>query len=208
MKSPDLILFAKQPVPGQVKTRLQVHCSPQRAAEIMTFLIEATVETAVSFWPSTVYLYAWPDAEHPLFRRLADTYHVKLATQAAGDLGEKMYRAMADGIERSGAAAIMGCDTPQCRWDIFEQAHELLARGKETIGLSKDGGYYLLGLQQADVELFQDMAWGSRTTGPATVARLEAMGRYPELLPTLQDIDTWEDLREVARDYASLQRFL
>ena len=57
MSQPELILFAKQPLPGEVKSRLQPDYSPERAAEIAAFLIRATVELAVSAWPGDVALY-------------------------------------------------------------------------------------------------------------------------------------------------------
>jgi hypothetical protein len=123
MNQPDFILFAKQPLPGQVKTRLQPHYSPEQAAEIAAFMIRATVELAVSSWPGDVYLYAAPDPDYPLFHALAEEFHIRLATQAEGDLGNKMLSALREGIERQGCAAIMGCDVPHCPWEVIDQAN-------------------------------------------------------------------------------------
>ena len=65
MSQPELILFAKQPLAGQVKTRLQPEYRPEQAADIAAFLIRATVELAVSSWPGQVWLYACPDPDQP-----------------------------------------------------------------------------------------------------------------------------------------------
>ena len=72
------MIFAKQPIAGQVKTRLQPEFTPAQAAQIAEFLIRETVELAVSSWPDPIYLCGAPDADHPLFRELADRFGVVL----------------------------------------------------------------------------------------------------------------------------------
>jgi rSAM/selenodomain-associated transferase 1 len=208
VKQPDLILFAKQPLPGQVKTRLQCDYRPDQVVEIARFLLTATVELAVSSWPSSVYLYAAPDPEHPVFRALAAQFHLELAAQAVGSLGQRMRAALQEGIARRGAAAIMGCDVPHCPWEVVEQAHELLAAGANVLGPTEDGGYYLIGLQQAPALLFEDIPWGGREVTQITLARARALGLAFELLPALVDIDTQESLWTVAQGYEPLRKLL
>jgi len=208
MKQPDLILFAKQPVAGQVKTRLQPPCRPEQAADIAAVMIRATVQITTSFWPGDVYLYGAPDADHPLFRQLADEFHVLLAAQSPGDLGEKMYQALADGVKRRGAAAVMGCDVPHCRWDTLELAHDHLARGNNVVGPTADGGYYLIGVQHADPKLFHKLNWGRDDVLDRTIANAASLGISLELLPVMQDVDIWDDLAKVAREFAPLKRFV
>jgi hypothetical protein len=208
MKQPDLLLFAKAPVPGEVKTRLQPQFSPERAAEIATFMIRATIEQAVSFWPGDVYVHAWPDLSHPLFAELEQAYHVQLDTQQGVDLGSRMHNALAAAIDRRGAAAVLGCDVPHCPWDVLELAHDMLARGKSVLGPTKDGGYYLLGLQQAAAGLFMNIDWGTNRVALQTLAQAEQLQIEFEFLPRLRDVDTWGDLSEVAEGYAPLRRFL
>ena len=208
MSQPELILFAKQPVPGEVKSRLLPDYSPERAAEIAAFLIRATVELAVSAWPGDVTLYVSPDPEHPLFRNLAREFHIRLAPQAGGDLGAKMLSALREGVERNGCAAVMGCDVPHCGWDVLDQANDWLARGKNVLGPTEDGGYYFIGLQEARPELFENMPWGSNQVLPMTLARAEALGMEFDLLAKLRDIDTARDLWLIAQKYEPLKRFL
>lgn len=208
MSQPELIVFAKKPVPGEVKTRLLPEYSPEQAAEIAGFLIRATVELAVSSWPGNVSLYAWPDPGHPLFHELAREFHVHLATQAEGDLGEKMLSALREGIARAGSAAVMGCDVPHGGWEVLDQANNWLARGKNVLGPTEDGGYYLIGLQEARPELFADMPWSSNKVFETTLARAKGLGIEFDLLKTLRDIDTADDLWLVAQKYEPLRRFL
>lgn len=208
MKSPDLMIFAKQPVAGRVKTRLQSNYSATQVAEIATFLVRSTVQLATASWPSEVYLYAAPDPDHPLFQRLAAEFHVHLATQADGDLGQRMSQAMREGIARSGAAAILGCDVPHCPWQIIEQAHEHLARGKNVLGPTEDGGYYLIGLQQPQPALFDGIVWGGSNVAEITLARAQAAGLSFEMLPRLEDVDTVDTLWTAAQSFEPLRLHL
>ncbi len=208
MKSPDLIIFAKQPTPGKVKTRLQTDYSPEQAAQIAGFLISETAKLAANNWPSDVYLYGAPGADHPLFRRLAETFHLHLAVQAHGDLGLKMLTALRQGIARSGTAGVLGCDVPQCRGDILELAHEKLARGENVIGPTEDGGYYFIGLQQPLRALFEDIEWGGSRVMETTLQRAQELGVNFETLPKLTDIDTVDDLWVTAHQYEPLRKFL
>lgn len=208
MSQPQLILFAKQPVAGRVKTRLQPDYGPEKAAVIAAFMIRATVELAVSAWPGEIMLYGWPGIDHPLFRRLADEFHIQLLPQAQGDLGAKMLDALRAGIGRGECTAIMGCDVPHCGWDVIDQANGWMARGRNVLGPTEDGGYYFIGLQAARPELFEDMPWGSERVLPMTLARAEKLGMEFNLLKTLRDIDTAADLWLAAQKYEPLKQFL
>ena len=208
MSQPELILFAKPPIAGQVKTRLQPEYTPERAAEIAAYMIRATVELAVSAWPGDVTLQTWPDINHPLFQELAREFHIRLTPQTGDDLGARMLDALRGGVERHGGAAVMGCDVPHCGWDILDQANDWLAHGQNILGPTEDGGYYFIGLQQARPELFENMPWGSNQVLSMTLARAEAIGIEFELMTKLRDIDTARDLWLVAQKYESLKKFL
>ena len=208
MAQPQLIIFARLPIPGMVKTRLQPEYSPERAAEIAAFMIRATIELAVSAWPGEVALYVSPDPNHSLFRDLASEFHVRLAAQSGDDLGARMLNALREGIERSDAAAVMGCDVPHCGWDVIDQANDWLARGRNVLGPTEDGGYYFIGLQEARHELFEAMPWSSDRVLEATLMRAEKLGIEFDLLKKLRDIDTANDLWLVAQKYEPLRQFL
>ena len=208
MAQPDLIIFAKKPIPGQVKTRLQPVYSPEQAADIASFLIRATVELAVGSWPGDIILAAWPDPDHGIFHELADRYRIRLEKQGEGDLGEKMRTALDAGIAREGAAAIMGCDVPYCRWDILDQANDWLVRGRNVIGPTEDGGYYFIGLHECSQQLFEGIQWGGREVFQSTLAQAGSLGMEFERLSKLRDLDTPEDLWLAAEEYEPLRRFL
>lgn len=207
MKTPTLLLFAKQPIVGQVKTRLQPQCSPQQSADIADFAIRATVQLATSYWPGEVTLCGWPDCDHFLYREMAEQYHIHLANQDHGDLGQKMQLALAQGIADSGAAAVMGCDVPHCPGQVLEQAFEALARSRNVLGTTVDGGYYLIGLQHSYPRLFEDIAWSSDKVLEQTLTRAQELSLEFDMLPRLRDIDTWQDLWLVSKVFPPLRPY-
>ncbi len=207
-RQPELIIFAKQPLAGKVKTRLQPEYTPQEAAEIAALLVRATVELAAASWPGEIYLYGAPDAGHPLFEELAREFQLQLAPQGAGDLGARMQAALREGLARRRAAAILGCDVPHCSWATLDQANHWLAQGRNVLGPTEDGGYYFIGLGAPHAVLFEGIDWGTDRVLAQTLARAEQLGIEFEWLPCLRDIDTARDLRLVAQKYEPLRRFL
>lgn len=209
LTTPDLILFAKKPVPGKVKTRLQPEFSPVRSAEIAAFCMRATVELAVENWPGEVYLYVSPDADHPIFTAIEDDLHINLCVQSEGNLGDKMYSALRDSIENAGSAAVMGVDIPHCSPRIIEKAFDDVSSGKNVIGPTHDGGYYFLGLSNdVSPELFSGIEWGSEKVFQETLSRAEKLELSLELMPILLDIDTPQDLWLASQNYEPLKNLL
>lgn len=208
LRQPELILFAKQPLAGQVKTRLQPEYTPQEAAEIAALLVRATVELAVASWPGEICLYGAPDARHPLFEELAREFRLQLAPQGAGDLGARMLAALREGLARRRAAAILGCDVPHCSWTALDQANHWLAQGRNVLGPTEDGGYYFIGLSAPHAGLFEGIDWGTDRVLAQTLERATSLGIEFEWLPRLRDIDTTDDLRRVSQKYPPLRAFV
>ena len=200
-----LILFAKAPVPGRVKTRLQTHCSPERAAKIAEILMEQTVKSAKQFWPGAVYLYVWPDAQHVFLKHLINENQLQVGMQTDGDLGFKMQCAL---NEQGYPAVVMGCDVPHCPKSVFEESYQLIEQGENVIGPSEDGGYYLLGLQQSQPELFADMQWGAESVLKKTMDKADRLRLNLKSLMELNDVDEWSDLLKIAPKIPSLASFL
>lgn len=199
MKSPVLYLFAKQPRPGTAKTRLIPQCSARRAAAIAAHLVATTAERVAGAWDGEIVLCCWPDARHPLFENLAARLGLRLCGQVDGDLGVKMHAALADGVREHGAAAVMGCDVPQVSTDSLRVAHDELARGRNVLGLTLDGGFYFLGVCKPSPSMFEGVDWDGEEVAARTVSAARESGiEFGVMLPTLQDIDTWDDLQRVA----------
>lgn len=205
MGRPALLLFAKTPEPGRVKTRLVPPLTPRQAAAVAEWLIRRSVALASAHWPGPLEVHAWPDAGAPLWRELAAS-GLRVHRQAPGGLGAKMHRALKYAIARYGAAAVMGCDLPHCPPSVLRAAARTLAAGREVIGPAADGGYYLIGLTRPRAAPFTGLAWGTPWLYVRTLGRLRAGGRRPRVLPVLRDLDTWSDVQAVAADWPALGR--
>jgi len=202
--TPALYLFAKAPVPGTVKTRLQPPLDAGRAASVAAGLLTLSASHAAAWWPGPVTLCCAPDTGHPLLAGLARSLHLGLLDQGGGDLGTRMHRALAAGIAGHGAAAVLGTDVPHLPGSVLELAYERLARRQEVIGPALDGGYYLIGLAAPCPSLFDAIAWGTDQVLVQTRDRALAQGRTLLELPPCRDIDTWDDLVAAAAANADL----
>ena len=205
---PVLILFAKAPLPGQVKTRLLPELNPDEAAQVATELIEHTARLAEAFWPGPIVLCTWPDTDHPLFQELARTSSMTITEQESGDLGQKMNAALTPYTSVGTPAAVMGCDVPHCPADILRDAGNLLEQGRDVIGPSMDGGYYLIGLQRPLGRIFDSVDWGSNSALRTTLANALDCGVRFEHLPPLQDVDSYTDLVKVAEHFPDLRKWI
>lgn len=200
-----LLLFAKAPIAGKVKTRLQSHCSAEQAAEIAKVLLEESIIKATEFWPGTVYLSVALDIEHTFLQEMLKKYSIKLVPQSAGDLGVKMNHALG---EFGYPAAIIGCDAPHILGDDLTRAYTLLSEGKPVLGPSEDGGYYFIGLEKPQEALFSNIEWGTSSVLTATLKIAQQSKVNFTLLELLNDVDEWNDLVTASEQVPSLNVFI
>jgi rSAM/selenodomain-associated transferase 1 len=191
-----LIIFAKEPRPGQVKTRLSPPLSPQEAAQLYhSFLLDILeemarvpeVRLAVAFSPLGAQVF---------FRDLAPP-GADLFPQEGADLGERMARAFGRGFAAGfGPVLLRGSDVPDLPAAVVSEAREVLAAGlaQVVLGPCPDGGYYLVGLAEPQPRLFQGPAWSGSTVLRDTLHLARQLGLRVHLLPPWADIDTGEDL--------------
>lgn len=207
--SPVIVLFAKKPIPGLVKTRLLDTYSEQQAADIASGLLLATVDRVYTDWPGKVIVSVWPDDDHPGFAEIKQNYDVEFTRQVPGDLGQKMLAVLRQGIESCGAAAVFGCDIPHIDADILKTAFNLLRDGQNIIGPTEDGGFYLLGLTQIDKKIFDNIEWGTESVFERTMNNLhDCEITKPETLATLRDIDTADDVAWALQSFDFLRDYL
>ena len=205
MSDYPLILFAKVPYSGKVKTRLSPELSLKEAAEVAKVLLTETLQLTLEHWPGKVVLAVWPDAKDTFIQSLIEQFEIELIIQSAGDLGMKMFNAM----EQVGyPCAVMGCDVPHLATQELHKAHALLVKKDNIIGPTEDGGYYLLGLQSRQPELFKKQAWGATTVLESSL-RVAAQQHFQlNQLVTMVDIDHYVDLVKASSELESLKRFI
>lgn len=189
-----LIIFAKAPVPGQVKTRLIPALGPEGACDLYQKLLRHTLHQTRA-WPGERYLYCAPDTEHPLFRSLADEHRLILRQQRGEDLGERMAHALSDFPT---GALLIGTDCP-----VLDCAHLFLAsRALDTHDVailpSEDGGYVLIGQRAPNPAPFAGMSWSHAQVLSDTQSRVATAGLSLWLGPTLWDLDEPADLPRLA----------
>ena len=189
-----VMVFAKAPEPGAVKTRLVPVLGAEGAAALHAKLVKHTLDTARAASLGQAELHGAPDASDPFFRFCAGHYGVSVEAQAAGDLGARMLRAFDKAFATHTAALLVGTDCPALGARHLRQAAKALRDGADAVFVPcADGGYALIGLRRADAVLFDGIAWGSDKVMAETRARLERLGWTWCELETLWDVDRPED---------------
>jgi rSAM/selenodomain-associated transferase 1 len=201
-----ILIFAKAPIPGRVKTRLIPTLGAAGAAELASELLDGLVRRLA--WARLAPLELWcaPDRDHPLFRGLAESAGVELNIQRGKDLGERLDAAAADALSRADAVLLLGADIPELDDAYCARALAALECVETAIGPAEDGGYVLLGLKSPAPALFRRMPWGSDRVGRITRRRIARLGRRCHRLPTLWDLDRPEDLLRYRRLEAARAR--
>lgn len=200
-----LIVFAKQPVPGQVKTRLTSLLSAAEAALLyQAFLEDALAQYRTLDVAVRLYLSSPPGPERPAY--VPEGVTVK--AQQGPDLGTRMKMALVDafaaGYEQ---LVIIGTDHPTLPTTFIEQAFEALTeRLSICIGPSDDGGYYLLGMNDLYSQLFDDMLYSHPEVFGETVQRASGTRAKLTILPTWYDVDTPEALQRLVADLEAMQQ--
>ncbi len=198
-----LIVFAKAPVAGQTKTRLIPALGAAGAAALAERLLEHALGAAVKAGFDTVELCVTPDSGHPALQRLARQHGLALAEQGAGDLGERMQRALARALQTHGRALLIGSDLPALDALRLRQAMAALDSHDAVFVPALDGGYGLVGLRRPEPRLFAGMAWSTPQVMAQTRERAAAAGlRVAELSP-VPDIDEPADLAHLPAAWAS-----
>lgn len=195
-----LLIFAKAPVPGRVKTRLAQQLGMCGAARLYKHLLWRTLRIANAARLCPVELWCAPDARHGFFIACRRDYSVRLRRQCPGDLGARMNQALNRTLTGDHHAVLIGGDCVSLGAAELRSALNLLAAGQNAVlGPAADGGYVLIGLRQRCPGLFQGIAWSTPTVLAATRLRLRRAGLTWAELPTGWDVDTPTDLRRLRR---------
>ena len=191
-----IVVMAKDPVPGQVKTRLQPQLSPTDAADLYRCFLEDRLGDVAALPEIDRAIAFTPESSGPRFVSLAPEGFL-LFPQRGSDLGEKLdslfSATLALGYE---AVVVTDSDSPDLPRSLLRDAFALLADDSDVVfGPCRDGGYYLVGMKAAAPGLFSNIPWSSSRVLERSLAAADRLGLKTGLLPPWQDIDTFEDLR-------------
>lgn len=184
-----VLVVAKAPVAGRVKTRLCPPLDPIEAAEVAEAALADTLEAAGACGATRRVL--------ALEGEPGDWLPVgwQVIPQVAGGLGDRLGAAW---TIAGGPGVQIGMDTPQVTASLLDSALTCLDRVDAALGLAPDGGWWAIALRQPDPRIFAGVPMSHPWTGRAQLARLRRLDLRVEMLPELDDIDTHDDLRRVA----------
>jgi rSAM/selenodomain-associated transferase 1 len=190
-----ILVFAKYPEPGRVKTRLAATAGPERAAALYRGWIGDLFAALQPLRGPARLVCCFDGAPRESFAewdRLADEWW----PQPPGDLGERLAAGFRAALAGGGPAVAVGTDCPEMDAALVCQAFDLLAAGRDVVfGPTPDGGYYLVGMSGQLPGLFDGVRWSCPETLADHLDRCREQGWSVGVLPARHDVDTWEDWR-------------
>jgi len=197
----SVLIFARAPLAGSVKTRLIPLLGDHGAAALYRSLVERALTVARESGVGTVELWCTPTTDDDFFATCRDRFHVSLQRQSEGDLGARMLNAFEDALTRSRHVLLMGSDCPSLTAADLRAAECALRERHDAVFCpAEDGGYVLVGLSQAIPALFDAMAWGTPTVMEETRQRLRNLGWRWHELPVHWDVDRPQDYQRLVRE--------
>lgn len=221
MSATRIVVLAKAPQPGRVKTRLIPALGAEGAAALAACMLARTLAVAAeaaeaveatappeavasmgcgeatgafTARPGGVELCASPAPGDPAWRAVAVPAGLRWSAQGEGDLGARMAGAARRVLAGGERVLLIGTDCPALDAACLRAAADALDEVEAVIVPSFDGGYVLLGLRRFDPSLFEGIAWSTSTVAATTRARLAALAWPYRELPALHDIDVPADL--------------
>jgi uncharacterized protein len=191
-----LVVVAKEPVPGKVKTRFYPELSPIDAAGLYQCFLHDRIEEISTLTGIDIAIAYTPEDAGDTFAAFAlDGF--ELFAQRGKNLGERLHNIFLDKFDLGyTAVSIVDSDSPDLPKSVMEASFQLLL-AKETevvFGPCHDGGYYLVGMRKPHPELFRNIPWSTETVLSTSLEKARELGIHVKLLNRWNDLDTFEDL--------------
>lgn len=189
-----LLLFAKYPTPGRVKTRLAVQIGEERAAAYYKEMVESIVRAVMPQDDSFTLTCCFdPPEQVDAFRKWIPEIQ-RFAPQCPGNLGVRMVDALETALSSDAdKAIIIGSDCVDLTRELLLKAFDSLETHDVVLGPAEDGGYYLIGMKRLYPKLFQDIHWSTERVLEQTLDRGREIGLDITILPILRDIDFFKE---------------
>jgi rSAM/selenodomain-associated transferase 1 len=187
-----LIVIAKYPEIGAVKTRIRGLSDHQRVELYNKLLIDTMVKLS-SITGVDIFIAFAPDNAGDFFAR----FNVGLIPLSGGDLGDRMYQAFQDtflkGYEK---ISLVGADIPDMSSAIIKDSFNELREHDIVFGPATDGGYYLIGMKRLIHEVFTNVPWSAGNTLNISLKNAKQAGCSIGFTDELSDVDTYEDAKK------------
>lgn len=206
MDSTIVMVFAKAPVPGAVKTRLIPALGAAGAAQLASRMLENALDVARDSGLGPVRLYCAPEAGHPTLQAAAGRAGASCFSQANGDLGERIRSALAAALQFSPRALLIGTDCPALEAGFLRQANAALVSGVDSVFVpTEDGGFALIGVRRealaAITPVLENTPWSTDAVMSVFRTRLGATELRWTELATLVDVDEPADLKYIPLEW-------
>jgi hypothetical protein len=195
-----IIIMAKVPAAGEVKTRMQPFLTPTQSAELAFCLLQDTISKAESLKNQLIIAYS-PMERRDFFNGFSQ-HNLTLVPQYGQDLGERMFHTFEFAFEQNLDSAVMiGTDSPTFPPELITQAFEHLENSADIVlAPTEDGGFYLIGLKTLKKEIFENVQWSSPETFSQTKENIARQNLSLREIQAWYDVDTIEDLRRLKQD--------
>jgi len=186
-----LLLFARSPERGRVKTRLMPALGEERTLRLYESLLYRQLNLVNNYVDTDAILAVHGEPDHPVFSGFRGT----TILQKGDDIGQRMSHAMEIALTDYKQVLLAGCDCPAMNAEYLDAGFQALDQGKNAVfGPVRDGGYVLVGLSAALPEIFINIDWGSDKVMSQTREKLHALKVPWKELPVTDDIDDPQDL--------------
>ncbi|MEC7641217.1 MAG: TIGR04282 family arsenosugar biosynthesis glycosyltransferase [Nitrospinota bacterium] len=200
-----LILFAKAPELGQVKTRLHPFLDHETIYNLYCCFLMDSIDKLCAIQDVDGLIGACPANRLGWFDEVAANRGVRVFPQEGDDLGQRMRAAFCRRFkEKYEKVLIMGSDSPSLPKSYIESA--LQSEQDVILGPSMDGGYYLVGLNRRITEIFNGVSWGSESVLAQTLDQVKQAEASLDLLPLWYDVDAPESLAFLATHLKLLEK--
>ncbi|UCH80520.1 MAG: TIGR04282 family arsenosugar biosynthesis glycosyltransferase [Nitrospiraceae bacterium] len=184
-----LIIIAKYPANGAVKTRINGLSDEQRV-DLYSRLLNDTMAKLSSIPGIDTFIAYAPDDTGYYFSR----YNAGLIPLSEGDLGNRMYQAFQDTFKKGyEKISLVGADIPDLTSVIINESYNELTVHDIVFGPAIDGGYYLIGMKKLIAEVFTDVPWSADKTLEISIKNAKQAGYSIGFTYELSDVDTYED---------------
>jgi rSAM/selenodomain-associated transferase 1 len=189
-----ILVFCKAPQAGKVKTRLAKDIGEQAAVSVHKYLAQRCLQQLVASSIAPVELWCSPNTDDAFFVDCQADFGVSLKQQIGNDLGQRMRHAVHETLHCHAPVIVLGTDCPALTADYLRSALFAASQYKTVIGPAEDGGYVLLGVNELQEKLFENMPWGTPKVYDETLSRLTGKR---EILAPLWDVDYVADLQRL-----------
>jgi rSAM/selenodomain-associated transferase 1 len=197
-----LLVFARVPEEGRVKSRLAASIGSQRALALYEAMVRDTLRTIGPPTPDLEIEILWapetPVTGETLRRAFGDR---PLSMQTGTNLGDRLAMAFSERFyfSRTRKIVAIGIDDPFLKRETIDHAFGLLDSCEWVAGPATDGGYYLIGCRAAsfNTEIFRGIEWGTESVMTATLAKIREWSATVAQLPYRSDIDVEADLARI-----------